>query len=275
MKIGYFKISGFDGLIRSFFMTNKNYNEDIERRMTNVERFITYAKFAHPKFDIMNIDASIIYPMVEEMMRIKNRGFMSDIETSALVNDIIWYNKNLKSAINCGKKHTTLLRFVDFTFVVDGLHRGAQDDFDSHAKRLESRIVRMTTRTVNNEKINDISDFYKGKIMTFTDLVSMFNLPEATTFNDKTFVRTPFGYVNEEYKDDRDVLRGNVPLAVSSMFTVKVNITEFCHIVRERAPGTTAAPELQEMIRMVVEDHIMPTLGDEFNLEWFKNNCLQ
>lgn len=276
MKISYFKISGFDGLIRSFFMTNKNYTEEIEKRMQNAERFIAYADIAYPGYTILMSDCeSITSAFIDFVSRTDNDINQMNINTSTLIDDIIWYRKMIRSAINCGNKHTTLLRFVDFTFVVDGLHRGGQDDFDSHAKRLESRIVRMTTRTLNNEKINDISDFYKGKIMTFTDLVNTFNLPEVTEFDDETFVRTPFGYVNEEYANDRDVLRGNVPLAVSSMFTVKVNMTEFCHIVRERAPGTAAAPELQEMIRMLVDDHIMPALGDDFDLKWFKDNCLQ
>lgn len=242
MKITYCKISGWDGAMRSFFMTNKKYDKQIEERLQKVEKYLILREYG-----IINDDV--------------------DYE------DLIWYDKIKKNVIEVGKKHTTLLRFIDITFVVDGLHRGAQDDFDSHAKRLESRIVRMSTRVRNNEKLNEVSDFYKGKIITFDDLTKQFDLPEEFVKDDKKFVRTPFGYVQDEYKDDRDVLRGNVPLAVSSMFTVKVNLTELCHIVRERAPGSAAAPELQEMIKMLVDEHIHPQLG--LDMEWLKNNCYQ
>ena len=242
MKITYCKISGWDGAMRSFFMTNKKYDKQIEERLQKVEKYLILREYG-----IINDDV--------------------DCE------DLIWYDKIKKNVIEVGKKHTTLLRFIDITFVVDGLHRGAQDDFDSHAKRLESRIVRMSTRVRNNEKLNEVSDFYKGKIITFDDLTKQFDLPEEFVKDDKKFVRTPFGYVQDEYKDDRDVLRGNVPLAVSSMFTVKVNLTELCHIVRERAPGSAAAPELQEMIKMLVDEHIHPQLG--LDMEWLKNNCYQ
>ena len=242
MKITYCKISGWDGAMRSFFMTNKKYDKQIEERLQKVEKYLILREY----------------------------GIIND---NVDCEDLIWYDKIKKNVIEVGKKHTTLLRFIDITFVVDGLHRGAQDDFDSHAKRLESRIVRMSTRVRNNEKLNEVSNFYKGKIITFDDLTKQFDLPEEFVKDDKKFVRTPFGYVQDEYKDDRDVLRGNVPLAVSSMFTVKVNLTELCHIVRERAPGSAAAPELQEMIKMLVDEHIHPQLG--LDMEWLKNNCYQ
>lgn len=231
MNIPYFKVSGWDGAIRSYFMTNKKYNTDIEARLSKVE------------------------------------------EGKGSEEDIVWYNTLKSRVINIGKKHTTLLRFVDITFVVDGLHRGGQDDFDSHAKRLESRIVRMTTRVNDNEKLAHVSDYYEGKILTFDDLKKIFNLPSTVTCDGKDYVMTPFGYVKDEYKNDKDVKRGLVPLAVSSMFTVKVNITELCHIVRERAPGSAAHPELQEMIRLLVEEHVEPELG--LDMEWLKNNCFQ
>lgn len=231
MKIRYFNMSGWDGAIRAFFMTNKKYTPEIEERLSHVET------------------------------------------SNCSEEDIAWYQDLRKKVINVGKKHTTLLRFVDFTFVVDGLHRGGQDDFDAHAKRLESRIVRMTTRVNNNEKLNEVSDYYKGKILTFDDLKNLFNLPNTITKEDSTFVITPFGYVKEEFKDNKDVKRGLVPLAVSSMFTVKVNLTELCHIVRERKPGSAAAPELQEMIEMLVNDYIYPELG--LDMDWLNNNCLQ
>ena len=40
MKITYFNISGWDGAMRSFFMTNKSYSKEIEEKLRNVEKFL-------------------------------------------------------------------------------------------------------------------------------------------------------------------------------------------------------------------------------------------
>ena len=53
-----------------------------------------------------------------------------------------WLTKLFKWA----PKHITMGRFLDFSFSVYGLHRAGQDDVDSHAKRMENRIIRSSTR---------------------------------------------------------------------------------------------------------------------------------
>ena len=58
----------------------------------------------------------------------------------------IKFKKYLMSVSKYGRQHTTLLRYMDFSCSIYGLHRGAQDDFDSHAIRLNNRIVRSSTR---------------------------------------------------------------------------------------------------------------------------------
>ena len=65
--------------------------------------------------------------------------------------------------------HETLLRFIDFTFFTEGLHRGAQDDLDAHAVRFNNRIVRSSTRLAVKDGV-ELSDWYKDKVMGFDEI---------------------------------------------------------------------------------------------------------
>ena len=56
------------------------------------------------------------------------------------------FSKWRNSLFKFGTIHITLLKFMDFCFVVQGLHRGATDDWDAHAQRFNNRIVRLSTR---------------------------------------------------------------------------------------------------------------------------------
>lgn len=165
-------------------------------------------------------------------------------------------------------KHITMTRFLDFSFTVEGLHRGAQDDFDAHAKRLENRILRSSTRLAKyggNEK----SDWYKGKILTTDEALKHMeiNLPAELMVDGKNYVKTVNGYVLEECAEDKDVLRGLYMLSIPSNFTFKVNCTEFAHILKERDKNGHAHPELkecvEEMLRLIQNE--IPQL----TREWF------
>ena len=146
------------------------------------------------------------------------------------------------------KSHITLGKFLDFTFTVEGLHRGAQDDFDSHAKRLDNRIVRSSTRLAKfgDEK----SEWYQGKILSIDEVFKMMDIvrPMEIMVDGVNYVSTTNGYVREDLKDNKDVLRGLYPLSIPSNFIFKCNCTEFAHIVNERDKDSHAAPELRLMI---------------------------
>lgn len=172
----------------------------------------------------------------------------------------------LEKLFRFGKKHITLLRYIDFSCTVEGLHRGAQDDFDSHAKRLENRIVRSSTRlsVFGNEK----SDFYKDKILTTDEACNLLSisLPETLVHKGKTFIKTCNGYVLEEHVKDKDVLRGLYMLSIPSNFIFKCNITEWSHIVKERDINSNAAPELRQVVELVNDKLIkqFPQLTREY-----------
>lgn len=159
----------------------------------------------------------------------------------------------LDKVFKYGTEHTTLLRFIDFSCSVYGLHRGAQDDFDAHAERLDNRIVRSSTRLgkfTGTEK----SDYYKGKILTTDQVCNLYNveLPPAVMKDGETYIKTEFGYINQKYKDEQDVKRGLYPLSIPSDFVFKCDIVEFAHIVKLRDKNGHAHPELQEMIEQIL-----------------------
>lgn len=164
-------------------------------------------------------------------------------------------------------KHITMTRFLDFSFTVEGLHRGAQDDFDAHAKRLENRILRSSTRlaTYGNEK----SDWYKGKILTTDEALQHMdvNMPAEMMVDGKNYVKTVNGYVLEEYAEDKDVLRGLYMLSIPSNFTFKVNCTEYAHILKERDKNGHAHPELKECVEKMLR--LIQNEISQLTREWF------
>lgn len=165
-----------------------------------------------------------------------------------------------------GNKHITMLRFVDMCFTVEGLHRGAQDDFDSHARRLDNRIVRSSTRlaTFGTEK----SDFYQGKIVTTDEVLDLLHmeLPDRIDIAGKPYVKMENGYIEEEFVNNKDVMRGLYMLSIPSNFIFKCNFTEWSHIVMERDCNSHAAPELQEMVEKICLElqNIFPQLTKEY-----------
>lgn len=176
------------------------------------------------------------------------------------------FKKLVDNLFKWSTSHITLAKFLDFSFTVEGLHRGAQDDFDSHAKRLDNRIVRSSTRLskFGNEK----SEWYQGKILTTDEALEMMDIPKPTEIvvDGFNFVSCTNGYVREDLKDDKDVLRGLYMLSIPSNFIFKCNGTEFAHIINERDMDSHAAPELRLMIeeckRLIVAE--IP----QYNTDW-------
>jgi hypothetical protein len=152
-----------------------------------------------------------------------------------------------------GRKHITMLRYIDLSITVEGLHRGAQDDFDSHAKRFDNRIIRSSTRLATFG--DEMSDWYKDKIMTTDHVCSLLNilLPPSVKTPEGTFVKTTNGYIREDLQDDKDVKRGLYMLSIPSNFIYKCNITEFAHVVKERDINSAANPELKQMMELTID----------------------
>ena len=272
MEITHIALSGYDDMVRAIYMSNKKYNDELEMKITRGEYLRRLSPEKRKKLGLLTNDNEI-YNEYRKMI---------DIAFNIACGTL--YNKtDEKGAITPDQIqlcHSTIGRFLDISCTVNGLHRGATDDFDAHARRLDSRIVRRSTRTNSPDEIV-LSDWYKDKVIPFGDLDGCtvtevtnitentdceIRLPPTIIVNNKVYRKSRFGYVADEFKDNYDVLRGLTPLGMSNLFTFKCNITEWAHITKLREPGTHAAPELQQMIQMINQaiEQMEPRLDHDF-----------
>lgn len=177
------------------------------------------------------------------------------------------YNTWLDSLVKWGWRHTTMLRFIDISVTVEGLHRAGQDDWDSHAARFNNRIIRSSTRLASFGY--EVSDWYSDKIIP-TDTAFEYlgiDTPDTIEKDGVTYVKTINGYIREDLKDSADVKRGLYMLSIPSNFIFKINLTEWGHVFKERNSEGTANPEVKmccEAIASQIEE-IQP----KFNRELF------
>lgn len=159
-------------------------------------------------------------------------------------------------------KHHTLMKYIDISFFTHGLHRGAQDDLDSHALAFQNRITRESTRLANIQEQRK-SEWYDGKIMTFSEAFKELSMqmPEDLHTESGTYRLTDFGYVLDRYEQmahesglRKDVLRGLMNLSTPSNALWKINLFDLRHVYRSRsAVGTKANPELKEGVEQLAE----------------------
>lgn len=163
------------------------------------------------------------------------------------------FDRWMKKLTSIGICHITLLRFIDFSITVEGVHRGGQDDWDSHAERFDNRIVRSSTRlaTFGNEK----STYYADKILSTDDALAILglSLPETVKRDGVTYVRATNGYIREDYVDSNDVKRGLYMLSIPSNFIFKINLTEWAHVYKERNKDGSANPEVKELCEAIAD----------------------
>lgn len=191
------------------------------------------------------------------------------------------FNKWLDMLLRMGRRHITVLRFIDVTIMTEEIHRAAQDDLDSHARRFDNRIIRSSTRLATYGQ-DEFSDYYKNKVMTTDAMLKNRNvalpdeLIEAVNgvfytkseyedfLEDKevppcfkgiahAWVKSPNGYILKEYADNKDVKRGLYMLGIPSNFISKINLTEWAHVFKERNKDGGANPEVKEWAEMVME----------------------
>lgn len=164
------------------------------------------------------------------------------------------FDKWMKTLTKWGIQHPTLLRFIDISVTVEGLHRAGQDDWDSHAKRFDNRIIRASTRLADFKE-GEMSDFYKDKIIP-TDLALTYlgiEAPAAFEHNGITYVKTVNGYIQEGMQNNPDVKRGLYMLSIPSNFIFKVNLTEWAHVYKERNAISGANPEVKECCEEIAD----------------------
>ena len=167
--------------------------------------------------------------------------------------------------------HETILRFIDFSIHVTGLHRGAMDDFDAHAMRMNNRIVRSSTRGNGAYSVGEMSDWYKDKIIplsrvvqSVSEIMESFGLPQTIERDGKTYVFVGDGYIQEDFVENGDAQRGLYRLSIPMNCICKINLFDLRHIYMRRNEFTHANPELAAGIEMLadqIEDAVPGDLG--------------
>ena len=164
------------------------------------------------------------------------------------------FDKWLNMLLRMGKKHITVLRFIEITIMTEGLHRAGQDDVDAHAKRFENRIIRNSTRLATFDD-GEISDFYKDKILTDGQACKIlgYELPVELEYNNNLYVKSTNGYVLKEYENNKDIKRGLYMLSIPCNFISKINLCEWGHVFKERCADGGANPEVKEWAEQVMK----------------------
>ena len=225
MEVYLNRIDGWDDAILSMFYSKRTVTRDLEMCV----RCATNMSINHEPRDDMPVGAITSYP------------------TENFIN---WLTKLFKWC----PMHITMGRFLDFSFTVYGLHRAGQDDWDSHAKRFDNRIIRSSTRLADFSN-GEMSDYYKGKIIPTDQALDILEIkvPGEIEFNGQTYVKSVNGYILKGMEDKKDVKRGLYMLSIPSNFIFKCNLTEFAHLYKERRQEGTANPEVKECCEKCVD----------------------
>jgi hypothetical protein len=255
MKATVVEISGYVPAFIAMYTTGKNVDEErLDDILETVRQSCTFNGF---RCDITEA--------LPEHVKAKNREHLTKFDG--------YMDKLMKYGI--AHEHETLLDFIKISIFMEDLHRGAQDDWDAHARRLD--IIRSSTRAnkKSSGKNADLSDWYRGKVLTFDEALRE-NGTGLDNFKDRNgieWVRTPWGYVRKDLEKDPDVLRGLVPLGLACDNISTVSFRNLRHIYDLRRPGSHAAPELQEAVEQVRNDLKVkcPVLGEHLGKVWVPN----
>lgn len=229
MNVYLNRIDGIDDAIVSMLFSKRTWKKETENRIRNINRIINEPIGRYIPQD--SVFASQNEKLYEE------------------------YNDYLDKVVKWGTKHITLLKFIDISVTVEGIHRAGQDDWDAHAQRFQNRIVRSSTRLATFDE-GERSDFYYDKILP-TDVVLKvlgLDVPEHVMGEDGTkFVKTVNGYIREDLKDNKDVLRGLYMLSIPSNFIFRCNLADWAHVYKERGKHSGANPEVKALAEEIAD----------------------
>lgn len=232
MEVFLNRVDGIDDAVISMFLSKRTLTRQLEMEIRS--ETASHSKLTH---DGQNPLGGLINP-------------------SEKLND--WLTRLFK----WGVRHYTMLRFIDLSFTVYGLHRGGQDDLDSHAMRMNNRIIRSSTRLADFSQ-GEVSSFYKDKIIP-TDIALAYlgiKTPEEIEYNGVTYVRAANGYIVKGMEHNKDVKRGLYMLSIPSNFIFKIQLTEFAHVYKERNSTGTANPEVKMAVESMADQLDAATAG--------------
>lgn len=223
MKVNVNSITGFEDAFSAMFISKRSWNPELDKEIRDVCD------------DVLDRNGNIK-------------------TWTCGKNNLNKFNNWLSTLLKIGRKHITLLRFIDVSIMTNGIHRAGEDDIDSHAKRFENRIIRSSTRLADFSE-GEMSDYYTGKIIPTDKALSLMgiDLPNEFEFQGRTYCKAPNGYIKEEYKNYKDVKRGLYMLSIPCTFVSKVNLCEWGHVFKERNENGGANPEVKEWAESVME----------------------
>lgn len=234
MKVQVKKVYGYEGAIRSLYMSKGHLTEELEAEIDQACR------------DALDRDGRFI--KIDE----------NDSDLEASIQKAAAFTVMMDKVLKIGKMHITLLKFINFDILTRDIHRAGQDDIDAHAERFDNRIVRLSSRLSTAEELSAKSDYYEGKIKTDAEILLdsglIYSLPDRyEDMSGVTWVKTVNGYVREEYANDKDVLRGLYMLSFPSTFTAQISLAQFAHVYKCRNANTKANPEVKEWAESVAD----------------------
>ena len=232
MKIYLNRIDGFDDAIISMFLSKRTLTRDLECEIR------------------------------KEVNSCTENSFNDNLPLGAFLCKTDKLNDWLSTLRKWCPKHITMGRFLDFSFTVYGLHRAGQDDLDSHAKRMENRIIRSSTRLADFSH-GEMSSFYEGKIIPTDIALAVLGItaPEELEYNGQVYVKGVNGYILKGMENNKDVKRGLYMLSIPSNFIFKINLTEFAHVFKERNQSGTANQEVKDCIESATDQLCEATYG--------------
>ena len=221
MRVAVKSITGFDDAFASMFMSKRTWTPELDEEIRNVCK------------NVLDSD-----------------GRLRDYQDEESLDK---FNKWLGMLLRMGRRHITVLRYIDISIMTEGLHRAGQDDVDAHARRFDNRIIRNSTRLATYKE-DEMSTYYKDKVLTDGQACKIlgFELPNKLEYDGKTYVKSTNGYVLKEYENNKDVKRGLYMLGIPSNFISKINLCEWGHVFKERCIDGGANPEVKEWAEQVM-----------------------
>lgn len=247
MKVYLNEINGIADAIVSLHMSKRSWSRKMEEDVQNVCRMV-----------------------LDERGFLKNKNQNKDQNQSqdeSLKKAYDQFESWMDMLERWGKSHTTLLRYVDISCTVEGMHRAGQDDWDSHAKRFNNRILRSSTRLASFDY--EMSDWYKGKIISTDEALGHLgiNIPDQFEVDGFLYVKGVNGYIRSDLAEEQDVKRGLYMLSIPSNFIFRCDITEWSHVYKERNSKGTAHPEVQECCEAIAD--LLTAAHKQFNRDLF------
>lgn len=242
MKVHLNSIDGIPDAFAALLMSKRSWNEHTDKLIR----------------DMCSICLDYKGRLKDRELVISNLESGYSVDAVSLMFDT--FDDYMNKLTKWGKSHITLLKFIDLSITVEGLHRGGQDDWDSHAKRFDNRIIRNSTRIKGVNFDYELSDYYKDKIIP-TDIAANkvlgIELPNEIEYEGKTYVKGVNGYILKGFENNNDVKRGLYMLSIPSNFIFRVNLAEWAHVYKERNMDGNANPEVKQCCEMIADQLLL------------------